>query len=159
MTRSSLVLILIAVCAVAASCVLHVPPPEPTADEVGLHMAAQATLTAHYIDAALQAGKTADEINAVLADVADSTIISEFWITDSDGRTEFSSHPDMAFDFPTDPNADSQAAPFAKLLLGQETVVIQDEQPRDLDAALFRYVGAAGVDKARIVQVGVAATE
>ncbi|MCE2469099.1 MAG: hypothetical protein J4F32_00995 [Dehalococcoidia bacterium] len=42
------------------------------------HMAAQAMLTAHYVAAARQAGTPDAEINAVLAQVASETIISEF---------------------------------------------------------------------------------
>ena len=37
--------------------------------------------------------------------------------------------------------------------------VIQDAQPRQLDQAIFKYVGVAGIDQPRIVQVGVSAAE
>ena len=40
-----------------------------------------------------------------------------------------------------------------------ETVVIRDAQPRQLDQAIFKYVGVAGIDQPRIVQVGVSAAE
>ena len=70
-------------------------------------------------------------------------------------RTSLAPH----FAFPTDLDAGSQAAPFAVLLQGTEQVVIQDAQPRELDAAIFKYVGVAGVDQLRIVQVGVSAEE
>ena len=78
------------------------------------HMVAQAMLTAHFIDAAVKAGMSTDEINAVLAKVADETIISEFWISDEAGRIDYTSHPGTEFVFPTDPEAGSQAAPFAR---------------------------------------------
>lgn len=45
------------------------------------------------------------------------------------------------------------------LLHGAVNVVIQDAQPRELDAAIFTYVGVAGIDQPRIVQVGVSAAE
>ena len=64
--------------------------------------------------------------------------------------------PGLDFAFPADPNAGTQAAPFADLLLGTRQVVTQGMQPREADGKLFRYVGAAGVDKPRIVQVGIA---
>jgi len=35
--------------------------------------------------------------------------------------------------------------------------VIQDARKREIDNQIFKYVGVAGVDKPRIVQVGVAA--
>ena len=120
------------------------------------HMAAQAMLTAHYVAAARQAGTPDAEINAVLAQVASETIISEFWITDEQGRVVYTNIPGTEFAFPTDPNANSQAAPFAALLTGQARVVAQGVRPRELDDKEFKYVGAAGVDQARIVQVGIA---
>ena len=47
----------------------------------------------------------------------------------------------------------------ASLLTGDQVVVDQGFMPRDLDGMVFKYVGAAGVDQARIVQVGVAAPQ
>ena len=118
------------------------------------HMVAQATLAAYYIDAALRAGMTPQEIDVALGRIADSTAIDEFWISDERGHIEFTNVPGVVFEFPADPNSASQAAPFANLLLGGETVVVQDAQPREADGALFQYVGVAGVDQPRIVQVG-----
>ena len=128
-------------------------------DETSRHMVAQAMLAAHFIDAALQAGMDADQSNAVLADIADNSVISEFWISDETGRIAFTNIPGTEFAFPTDPDAGTQAAPFAVLLQGKVNIVIQAEQPRELDAAVFKYVGVAGVDQPRIVQVGVSAAE
>jgi hypothetical protein len=118
------------------------------------HMVAQATITAHYIDAALKAGMTEQQINVTLGQIASNTVIDEFWISDEGGRIDFTNVPGLTFEFPTDPSSGSQAAPFADLLLGGETVVVQDAQFRDADGALFQYVGVAGVDQPRIVQVG-----
>ena len=123
------------------------------------HMVAQAMLTAHFIDAALKAGMSTDDINAVLAEVADQTIISEFWISDETGRIAFTNLPGTGFLFPTDPEAGSQSAPFATLLSGDETIVVQGVLPRELDAVPFKYVGVAGVDQARIVQIGLCDAE
>ena len=125
-------------------------------DAVSKHMVAQAKLTAHFIAVALKAGMGKKEINAVLAGVAKESAISEFWVSDAKGRIEFTNFPDVKFKFPTDPKAKSQAAPFAALLSGAKKVVVQGFQPRVLDGKSFKYVGAAGVDKPRIVQVGVA---
>ena len=125
-------------------------------DTVSKHMIAEATLTAHFIAAALKAGMSKTKINAVLAKMAKESVISEFWISDAKGRIEFTNIPGANFKFPTDVNAKSQAAPFAALLSGAKKVVVQGVQPRELDAAPFRYVGVAGVDKPCIVQVGVA---
>ena len=129
------------------------PPEPPTA-----HMVAQATLTAHYIAAATAAGFTAEEINTTLAEIARNTVIDEFWISDENGNIEYTNVPGLDFAFPTDPDAGTQAAPFAELLLGQQKVVTQDMMPRQADGRMFQYVGAAGVDGPRIVQVGFAGT-
>ena len=133
---------------------------EKSADAIASgHMVAQAMLTAHFIDAALKAGMSADDINVVLAKVAEQTVISEFWISDETGQIAFTNFPETSFTFPTDPQAETQSAPFTALLSGDETVVVQGVQPRELDAAPFKYVAVAGVDQARIVQVGVSGTE
>ncbi len=124
-------------------------------EDVGDHMVASAKLTAHFVAAAIAAGMTTDEINAVLTEVADESAIAEFWVTDAEGNVVYTNNADVEFKFPTDPDSDTQAAPFAHLLTGDETVVVQDMQPREADGRLFRYVGVAGVDQARIVQVGV----
>ena len=84
------------------------------------HMVAEAMLTAHFIVAALKAGMSTDDINAVLAKVAAQTVISEFWISDETGRIVFS---------------DIQGAPSAEFLSGDKTVVVQGVEPRELDAA------------------------
>ena len=130
----------------------------PIETVVGQHMVAQALLAAHYVAAALKAGMDAGEINAVLKEVADQTVIGEFWISDETGQIAYSSAPAQGFAFPTDPAANAQAAPFARLLTGEAAVVEQDIQPRDLDGARFKYVGVAGVDGQRIVQVGMPAS-
>lgn len=129
----------------------------PMDDVVSKHMVAEAMLTAHFIDAALKAGMSRDAINAVLAKVAARSVISEFWISDEKGRVVFTSVKGANFRFPTDPKAKTQAAPFAALLGGGGRVVVQGVQPRELDAAPFKYVGVSGVDKPRIVQVGISA--
>ena len=118
-------------------------------------MVAAAMLAARYLDAALRSGMGKEEIDGALAQVARDSGISEIWITDEHGKIVFGSG-DLEFTFPSDPAAASQAAPFAALLLGTESVVVQEPRPRDVDAAVFQYVGVAGVDRPRIVQVGMA---
>ncbi len=128
-------------------------------DVVGQHMIAEATLTAHFVAAALKAGMSRDEINATLAEVAANTVITEFWVSDHNGQVVFSNVDGVSFSFPTDTGAGNQAAPFAALLDGSAQVVIQDSQPRELDNAVYRYIGVAGVDQRRIVQVGISAKD
>ena len=154
----------------ALGCTESVPPAEeasPATDAattegvmesslLSEHMAAEAMLTAHFVAAAVKAGMSVEEINGVLASVADGSAISEFWVSDENGAVVYTNITGVEFAFPTDPEADSQAAPFSELLTGDQSVVDQDFMPRALDGMVFKYVGAAGVDQARIVQVGVA---
>ena len=133
---------------------------QPTGDEtVSRHMVAEAMLAAHFVDAALKAGMDQEAINSVLRRIADETVVTEFWVSDENGEIAFTNMDGADFAFPTDPSADSQATPFAALLTGDETVVVQDAAPRVLDGAIFEYVGVAGVDQRRIVQVGLSAAE
>ncbi len=125
-------------------------------DAVSQHMVAQAMLAAQFVAAAVKAKMSVEEINAALARVAAGSVISEFWISDETGAIEFTNIPGTRFKFPTDPAGESQAAPFAALLDGSKSVVVQGFQPRELDKKVFKYVGVAGVDQRRIVQVGVA---
>ena len=131
-------------------------PAGPANENETEHMVAEAKLTAYYIAAALEAGKSPDEINSTLKEITDTSIITEFWISDETGRVQFTNVPGLDFAFPTDPNAGTQSAPFADLLLGNQQVVTQGLQPREADGKPFQYVGVAGVDKPRIVQVGIA---
>ena len=127
----------------------------PSTDEiVSKHTVAEAMLTSHFIDAALRAGMSQDEINAILTKIAEQSIIAEFWVSDEGGNIEFSNFPDVNFNFPTDSSSNSQASPFAVLLDGSETVVVQGLMERELDGKLYKYVGVSGIDKSRIVQIG-----
>ena len=124
-------------------------------------MNATAKLVAHYVATAVQAGTPAERTTAVLPDITESTKISKIYATDPDGNIEFGSHPTLNFRFPTDPEGDTQPAPSAQLLEGAAsegtaTVVVQQPQPRELDGAIFLYVGVSGVVRHRFVQVGIA---
>ena len=126
---------------------------------ISKHMVAEAMLTSHFIDAALRAGMSQDEINAVLTKIAEQSIISEFWVSDEGGNIEFSNFPDVNFNFPTDSSSNSQASPFAVLLDGSETVVVQGLMERELDGKSYKYVGVSGIDGFRIVQIGISESE
>ena len=157
MKKIALIAVFICICLLLNGVALA---EDKSADDMASgHMVAQAMLAAHFIDAALKAGMSTEDINAVLAKIADQTVISEFWISDEAGRIAFTNMPGTAFVFPTDPEAGTQAAPFAALLSGAEAVVVQGVQPREFDATPFKYVGVAGVDQPRIVQVGISGAE
>lgn len=133
--------------------------PDSSDDMLSNHMVCEALLVARFVDAAIKAGMDRDQINSALADIAQRSAISEVWVTDESGRIDFTNVDGASFVFPTDPEAGTQAAPFAALLGGGETVVVQDFCERELDGERFKYVGVSGIDKPRIVQVGVAAKE
>ena len=123
------------------------------------HMVAEAMLTAHFVAAALKAGMGRGEIDAVLTRIAERSAVTEFWVSDEKGRVVFTNVKGIDFTFPTDPGAGTQAAPFAALLDGSKATVTQESRPREFDRKVFKYVGAAGVDRPRIVQVGISAEE
>ena len=100
-----------------------------------------------------------DEINAILTKIAEQSIISEFWVSDERGNIEFSSLPDVDFKFPKDSSGKSQASSFAVLLDGSEAVVVQEIMERELDSKSYKYVGVSGIDKSRIVQIGISESE
>ena len=130
-----------------------------TDGSVSKHMVAEAMLTSHFIDAALRSGMSQDEINAVLTKIAEQSIISEFWVSDEEGNIEFSNYPDVDFKFPKDSSGNSQASPFAALLDGSETVIVQGMMEREMDGKSYKYVGVSGTDKSRIVQIGISESE
>ena len=155
----SLLIITVALMLVSIACLQSPEAAKKALDDVEAtmsdHMVAQATLTAHYIAAARKAGTSDEEINGVLSSIAEATVIDEFWISDENGVIVYTNIPGLDFAFPTDPEAQTQAAPFALLLTGAEATVVQSFQPRTADEQVYKYVGVAGVDQPRIVQVGI----
>jgi len=125
----------------------------PIEDLVARHMIGEALLAAHFVAVAERSGMSADEINAVLRDVAEKSAIEEFWITDPAGHA-YLTNTDVVLTFTADVTAEPQASAFWPLLEGDEEVVIQEARVREIDDRVFKYVAVSGVDKPRIVQVG-----
>lgn len=144
-----------AVCAL----ILAAGVPAQAADceaTIGKYMIGQALLAAHYVAAAEKAGMKPGEINAALKGIAANSPIEEFWITDASGRA-YLTNTGIDFTFDRDPAKQPQASAFWRLIAGTASVVVQPAQRREIDNRVFKYVGVAGVDKPRIVQVGVSA--
>ena len=120
------------------------------------YMVGQALLAANYVAAAEKAGMKPAEINAALKNITANSPIEEFWITDSSGRA-YLTNTGIDFTFDRDPAKQPQASAFWRLIAGTATVVVQPAQKREIDNRVFKYVAVAGVDKPRIVQVGVSA--
>src|SRR3954469_10650544 len=123
-------------------------------DVVAQHMVGEALLAANLVAAAEKAGMRPDQINAILKDVAEKSAIDEFWITDPSGHA-YLTNTGTDFTFSPDPAKQPQASAFWPLLDGKQKVVVQEARKHEIDDRIFKYVGVAGVDKPRIVQVGV----
>jgi sigma-B regulation protein RsbU (phosphoserine phosphatase) len=126
---------------------------------VGQQMVVEARLAAYLVAVAEKAGLSDREINGILRDVTDSTVLDEFWITDPKGVAYlYATDQELTalFRFRDDPELQPQAHAFWPLL-GDRTrraAVTQAIRRRELDRRPFKYVGVSGVDKPRIVQVG-----
>lgn len=123
-------------------------------DLLARHMTAEALLAAHFVAAAEKSGMDRVEINAILRKIAGESAIDEFWITDAQGRA-YLTNTGIDFSFSPDPAEQPQASAFWPLLEGGQNIVVQDARKREIDDQVFKYVAVAGVDKPRIVQVGV----
>ena len=125
-------------------------------DTIARHMVGEALLAAQFVALAEKAGMTPSEIGAILKSVAEKSAVQEFWITDSTGHA-YLTNTGVDFTFSPDPAKQPQASAFWPLIDGSKDVVIQGARKREIDNQIFKYVGVSGVDKARIVQVGVGA--
>jgi hypothetical protein len=119
-------------------------------------MVGEAMLAAQFVAAAEKNGMNADAINAVLKDITGKSAIQQLLITDSSGHAYLNTTGND-FTFSSDPAKQPQASAFWPLITGAKNVVIQKARKRDTDNKIFKYVGVAGFDKPRIVQVGVSA--
>jgi hypothetical protein len=125
-------------------------------DIIARHMVGEALLAAHLVALAEKAGMKPAEINATLKSIAEKSAAQEFWITDSAGHA-YLTNTGVDFTFTPDSAKQPQASAFWPLITGAKDIVIQAARKREIDDRVFKYVGVAGVDKPRIVQVGVGA--
>jgi hypothetical protein len=125
-------------------------------DVVARHMVGEALLAAHLVALAEKVGMKPSEINAILKSIAEKSVMQEFWITDSSGRA-YLTNTGVDFTFSSDSAKQPQGSAFWPLIGGGKEIIIQQARKREIDDRVFKYVGVAGVDKPRIVQVGVAA--
>jgi methyl-accepting chemotaxis protein len=133
--------------------------PMAVEDEIGRHMLAEARLLAAYAAAAERAGISGDAMVDQLRSITDETIVDQLLVTGTDGvgtiDTERPAHP---FTFLADPAKQPEAHVFHRLLSGELPALVQKAQPRDQDGKIFKYAGVGGIDKPRIVEVGMEAT-
>jgi sigma-B regulation protein RsbU (phosphoserine phosphatase) len=124
---------------------------------IGEQMVVEATIAAHLVAVGEAAGVGAQEITRRLRQIADDTVLDEFWITDGKGHA-YLTNTGIDFTFSADPKQQPQAHVFWPLLTGQTRSVVQEARQREVDTEVFKYAGVAGVDRPRIVQVGYHAT-
>jgi sigma-B regulation protein RsbU (phosphoserine phosphatase) len=124
---------------------------------IGEQMVVEATIAAHLVAMGEAAGVGAKEINRRLRQIANDTVLDEFWITDEKGHA-YLTNANIDFTFSPDPKEQPQAHVFWSLLTAKTKTVIQEARQREVDTEVFKYAGVAGVDKPRIVQVGYHAT-
>ena len=89
-----------------------------------------------------------------LAALASKAKIDEIWSTDEDGNTtETSIQKTIDFSFASDPNG--QAYEYMKLITGEESVVTQQAQIRDIDSLFYKFVGVNSWDTSnpKIIQI------
>ena len=125
-------------------------------DTIARHMIAEAQLAAQFVALAEKTGMMPNEINATLKSIAEKSAIQEFWITDPAGHA-YLTNTGIDFTFVPDSTKQPQASAFWPLITGSKAVVVQAARRREIDDQVFKYVGVGGVDKPRIVQVGVSA--
>lgn len=118
-------------------------------------MVATAHLMAEYVALVERVQMPRAVVQQTLQNIAASLGVAEIWISDSSGKVVYSIPKDVPFTFSPDPVLQPQASEFWPLISGKAKVVTQRTRRRDLDDAPFKYVGVAGVDRPRIVQLGV----
>ncbi len=130
-------------------------------DAIGDQMVMQARIAAHLVAIAEQKrdrAMTPEEINQHLREIVNfakeqRNFDYEFWITDSAGHAYLRTQPsDFTFQ-----DGQPQAGEFLRLLSGRrdhQDTYIQEARQREIDPAVYKYVGVSGADKSRIVQIG-----
>ena len=133
--------------------------PPAVEEEIGRHMLAEARLLAAYVASAEKAGTSAEAIVDRLRSVTDDTVVDQLIVTGTDGVcTIDTERPEKPFVFLPDAARQPEAHAFHRLLTGEIATLVQRAQRRDQDGKVFKYAGVGGLDKPRIVEVGIEAT-
>ena len=128
--------------------------PGEVEDIISQHMVVAATAISELVAVAEKCGLTTKQINDRLTRIDDKTILDEVWVTDGKGFSKLHTGHSPDFQFKPSAAEQPQAHEFWDLLTGAKSVVIQSVQKREVDDQKFKYVGVAGVDRPRIVEVG-----
>lgn len=136
--------------------------PHRVLDRVGDQMAVQALLIAELTALAARDGGADTAMPALVERVRERSravggvpLLGEVWITDETGEAVVRPEGAPPFNFVEAAAANPQPKPFLTLLDSVGAPPLKQEaRGRALDDRLFMYVGAGGVDRPRIVQVG-----
>ena len=121
---------------------------------VGENMANTASAVAEWVAMAEADQSDPAELQERLKELVARSDVDEVWVTDESGFAYLTTVDGVDFQFSPDAKKQPQASEFYPLLQGRELPVIQQTQKREIDDNWFKYVGVAGVDRPRIVQVG-----
>ncbi len=128
--------------------------PQMAEDLVSDEMHSTALLLAELVALSERTGRPPAELRQTLQKLIRVDVADEFLVTDSQGRLYVGAPGNGPYQFSSNPSTHPQSSAFWGLLSGQTEVVKQATGPRDVDGKIFKYVGVAGVDKPRIVQLG-----
>ena len=122
---------------------------------ISVDLVSSANIVAHYVALAEQCRLSSSDITQRLRALVTPDHLAEIWVTDSLGKAYLHTEPGIDFTFSPDPVKQPQASAFWPLLAARQPMsVVQELKPREVDGRPFKYVGVSGVDKPRIVQVG-----
>ncbi len=130
--------------------------PSLVEEEIAEQMKVEATLAAHLVALGEEAGLPPERIERALAETA-ARFGLEILATDEEGLAYLTTADIGSFRFTNDPQAQPQAHVFYRLIEGEAAAVVQEARTREIDDRVFKYVGVGGIDKPRIVQVGIEA--
>lgn len=128
--------------------------PDAVEALVGEDMATTAAVVASWVATTSEEDLGTSEFRAQLKALVARSNLDEVWITDEQGHAFLTTVDNVDFTFDPSQEVQPQASQFYPLLVGEEAVVVQETRRREIDDQWFKYVGVAGVDVPRIVQVG-----
>ncbi|NBT44296.1 MAG: HAMP domain-containing protein, partial [Gammaproteobacteria bacterium] len=124
-------------------------------DIIAQDLVTSAQIVAQFVAVAERYRMTPAAMTEHLRAMTGSSNLAEIWVTDSQGKAYLHTVPGVDFEFSADPKKQPQASQFWPLLDPHgPKAIIQDLMPREVDGRIFKYVGVAGVDRPRIIQVG-----
>lgn len=115
-------------------------------------MDAQCFKTADRLVDLLNSGKVTNDF---LVQFSKDTGISEFYITDANGKTVLSNNP-AGIGFQLDSEPGSQSYEFYRILKDPSHRVAQSMMIRDIDGRYFKFLGVSRQDTGGVIQVGLA---